>query len=93
MLFKLLGRHKRLKALFLGIANLISTILVEDFAWFANRYLVPLADDPKGNELMQFSGWTSMHLGAVDLGAFVIPNWYLVALLGNIGLLRSIQIA
>ena len=81
MSFKLLGRHKRIKALFLGIANLITAILVEDFAWFVNRYLVPLADDPKGRELMQFSDWTSMHLGAIDVGgSFVIPNWYLVAL-------------
>jgi hypothetical protein len=47
MSFNLLGRHKRLKALFLGIANLISAILVEDFAWFVDRYLVPLAGDPK----------------------------------------------
>jgi hypothetical protein len=80
MSFKLLGRHNRLKALLLGIANLISAILVEDFAWFANRYLVPLADDPKGHELMQYSDWTSIHLGAIDVGTFVIPNWYLVAL-------------
>lgn len=81
MSFKLLGRHKRRKAVFLGIANLIAAILIEDFAWFANRYLVPLADDPKGHLLMQFSDWTSIHLGAIDVGgSFVIPNWYLVAL-------------
>jgi hypothetical protein len=77
--FKLVGRHKRIKAVFLGIANLITAILVEDFAWFLNRYLVPLADDPKGHMLMQASDWTSMHLGAIDLGSFVIPNWYLIA--------------
>jgi hypothetical protein len=80
MSFKLLGRHNRVKALFLGIANLITAILVEDFAWFVNRYQVPLADDPKGHMLMQYSDWTSMHLGAINVGSFVIPNWYLIAL-------------
>ena len=79
MAFKLLGRHNRIKALMLGCANLITAILIEDFAWFVNRWLVPLADDPKGGMLMQFSDWTSMHLGAIDLGSFVIPNWYIVA--------------
>ena len=29
---------------------------------------------------MQFTDWTSMHLGALDVGSFVIPNWYLVAI-------------
>jgi hypothetical protein len=80
MSFKLLGRHKRLKALVLGIANLTTAILVEDFAWFVNRYLVPLSGDPKAHKLMQLSDWTSIHLGAIDLDSFVIPNWYLIAL-------------
>ena len=78
--FKLLGRHKRIKAAFIGIANLITAIVVEDFAWFANRWTVPLESDPKGGLLMQFSDWTSMHMGAIDLGSFVIPVWYLVAI-------------
>ncbi|MDP9016303.1 MAG: hypothetical protein M3M87_06060 [Thermoproteota archaeon] len=78
--FKLLGRHKRIKALMLGFANLIAAITIEDLAWFVNRALVPLADDPKGFRLMQFSDWTSMHLGAIDTGSFVIPNWYIVSL-------------
>lgn len=81
MAFKLLGRHKRIKALMLGIANLIAAFLIEDFAWFVNRWLVPLADDPKGGMLMQFSDWTSMHLGALDImGIFVIPYWYVIAI-------------
>lgn len=80
MLFKLLGRHRRLKAAFLGSANLIAAILVEDFAWFVNRYAVPLQSDPKGGQLMQASDWTSVHLGYIDLGSFVLPGWYLVAL-------------
>ena len=79
MLFKLLGRHKRVKALFLGIANLITAIVAEDFAWFVNRWAVPLESDPKGGMLMQASDWTSIHLGAIDLGSFVIPNWYIIA--------------
>ena len=78
--FKLLGRHKRIKALMLGFANLTAAITIEDLAWFVNRALVPLADDPKGFQLMQFSDWTSMHLGAIDMGSFVIPNWYIVSL-------------
>jgi len=78
--FKLLGRHKRIKALMLGFANLIAAITIEDLAWFVNRALVPLADDPKGFQLMQFSDWTSMHIGAIDAGSFVIPNWYIVSL-------------
>ena len=80
MAFKLLGRHRRIKALMLGFANLIAAITIEDLAWFVNRALVPLADDPKGFQLMQFSDWTSMHLGAIDTGSFVIPNWYIVSL-------------
>ena len=78
--FKLLGKHKRIKALMLGFANLIAAITIEDLAWFVNRALVPLSDDPKGFQLMQFSDWTSMHLGAIDMGSFVIPNWYIVSL-------------
>ena len=80
MLFKLLGRHKRIKAAFIGVANLITAILVEDFAWFANRWTVPLESDPKGGLLMQSSDWTSIHMGAIDLGVFVIPVWYLLAI-------------
>ena len=60
MAFKLFGRHKRIKALMLGFANLITAITIEDLAWFVNRSLVPLADDPKGGRTMQFSDWTSM---------------------------------
>lgn len=80
MAFRLFGRHKRIKALMLGFANLITAITIEDLAWFVNRSLVPLADDPKGWQLMQFSDWTSMHVGAVDVGSFVIPNWYIISL-------------
>lgn len=80
MTFRLLGRHKRGKAFLLGCANLVTAITVEDFAWFANRALVPLASDPKGGLLMQASDWTSMHVGAIDLGgSFVIPVWYVIA--------------
>ena len=80
MLFKLLGRHKRIKAAFIGFANLITAIVVEDFAWFVNRWAVPLESDPKGGLLMQSTDWTSVHLGAIDFGSFVLPTWYLVAI-------------
>jgi hypothetical protein len=80
MTFKLFGGRKRRKAFLLGCANLISAVLVEDFAWFVNRWLVPLQDDPKAGQLMQFTDWTSMHLGAIEISRFVIPNWYLIAI-------------
>ena len=80
MLFKLLGRHKRIKAAFIGVANLVTAIVVEDFAWFLNRWTVPLESDPKGGLLMQSTDWTSLHLGAIDFGSFVLPAWYLLAI-------------
>jgi hypothetical protein len=80
MTFKLFGKHKRIKAAYLGFANLLTAITVEDFAWFVNRWTVPLQSDPKGGLLMQASDWSSIHLGAIDLGSFVIPNWYLIAI-------------
>lgn len=54
MTLKVFGRNKRRKALFLGFATLITAIVVEDFAWFVNRWLVPLESDPKGGQLMQY---------------------------------------
>jgi hypothetical protein len=81
MTFKLFGNKKRRKAFFLGCANLITAITIEDFAWFVNRWLVPLSNDPKGGQLMQTTDWTSMHLGALKLvNSFVIPYWYLIAI-------------
>jgi hypothetical protein len=81
MTFKLLGKRKRRKAFFLGCANLITAITVEDFAWFVNRWLVPLANDPNAGKLMQPSDWTSIHLGALAISSsFVVPYWYLIAI-------------
>ena len=81
MTFKLFGKRKRRKAFFLGCANLITAITVEDFAWFVNRWLVPLASDPKGGQLMQATDWTSMHSVAIKLAnSFVMPYWYLIAI-------------
>jgi hypothetical protein len=28
---------------------------------------------------MQASDWTSIHMGAIDAGSFVVPVWYLIA--------------
>ena len=70
------GKNKRSKAPFLGFAILITAIVVEDFAWFVNRWLAPLESDPHGGQLMQYSDWTSNHVGAIDVGNFVIPVWY-----------------
>lgn len=81
MTVKLFGAHSRRKAILLGFANLVTAITVEDFAWFLNRWFVPLSTDPKGGKLMQFSDWTSIHVGAIDTGmGFVIPVWYLIAI-------------
>jgi hypothetical protein len=81
MTFRLFGKKKRRKAFFLGCANLITAITVEDFAWFVNRWLIPLKDDPKGGQLMQPTDWTSIHFGALDVvNSFVIPYWYLIAI-------------
>jgi hypothetical protein len=60
--------------------SIIAAIVVEDLAWFVNRLLVPLDTDPKGGQLMQYSDWTSMHIGAIDVGNFVVPIWYLFAI-------------
>ena len=80
MTLKVFGKNKRSKALFLGFATLITAIVVEDFAWFVNRWLAPLESDPHGGQLMQYSDWTSKHIGAIDVGNFVIPVWYLLAI-------------
>jgi hypothetical protein len=48
-------KEKKEEAIFLGFANQVTAITVEDFTWFVNRWLVSLEDDPKGEQLMQFS--------------------------------------
>jgi hypothetical protein len=53
---------KEEEAIFLGFANLVTAITVEDFAWFVNRWLVSLEDDPKGEQLMQFSEYNNEEL-------------------------------
>jgi hypothetical protein len=35
--FNILGRHERRKAASLGVANIITALLVEDFTWFLYR--------------------------------------------------------
>jgi len=37
MTISLFGKGKRLNAVTLGLANLITAIMIEDFAWFVNR--------------------------------------------------------
>ena len=76
----MLHRRKRKKGLFLGCANLLAAITVEDFAWFVHKSALSLQDDPKGGTLVQFSDWTSMHLGALDAGSFVVPSCYIIAI-------------
>ena len=76
--FNILGRHERSKAASLGIANVISAMLVEDFTWFFYRWWLPLDNDPKRSMLMQASDWTTKSVGSTLiihtnlLGNFVI---------------------
>jgi hypothetical protein len=84
--FNILGRHERRKAASLGVANVISAMLVEDFTWFFYRWWLPLDTDPKKGLLMQASDWTTKSLGHVQIphvnpfGSFVIPYWYIIAI-------------
>ena len=73
MKFRLFGKGRRMKAFLLGCANLITAIVVEDFAWFANRAVLPLEDDPKAGQLMQFSERNNLELIQL-IGAWSIPN-------------------
>jgi hypothetical protein len=83
--FNILERHERRKAASLGVASVISAILVEDFAWFIFRWWLPLDNDPKRGLLMQPSDWTAHNIGGLiiskssSFGGLVIPYWYLIA--------------
>jgi hypothetical protein len=79
--FKLFGKRQRKKAFFLGCANLLAAITVEDLHGLYINQLLPLQDDPKGGPLMQFFDWTSMHLGALDAESSVVPCWYVIAII------------
>jgi len=87
--FNILGRHERRKAASLGVANIITALLVEDFTWFLYRWWLPLDNDPKKGLLMQASDWTTKSLGylsipsACDKGycsSLGIPIWYIMQL-------------
>jgi hypothetical protein len=56
--FNILGRHERRKAASLGVANIITALLAEDFTWFLYRWWLPLDNDPQKGLLMQASDWT-----------------------------------
>lgn len=84
--FNILGRHERRKAAALGLANVISAMLVEDFTWFFYRWWLPLDNDPKKGLLIQASDWTTKSLGSLPVphihpfGNFVIPYWYIISI-------------
>ena len=85
--FNILGRHERRKSASLGIANVLTAILVEDFTWFFYRWWLPLDNDPKKGLLMQASDWTAKNVGSLEMpqvsswvGSFVIPNWYIIVI-------------
>ena len=84
--FNVLGRHERRKATSLGVANVLSAILVEDFTWFFCRWWLPLDNDPKKGLLMQASDWTTKNLGGLHIphigqfNSLVIPYWYIIAI-------------
>ena len=85
--FNILGRHERRKAASLGVANVLSAILVEDFTWFFYRWWLPLDNDPKKGLLIQISDWTTRNIGALHVphtdlfGNFVIPYWYVIVII------------
>jgi hypothetical protein len=84
--FNILGRHERRKAAALGVANVISAMLIEDFTWFFYRWWLPLDNDPKKGLLMQASDWTTKSLGFLPVphinpfGNLVIPYWYIISI-------------
>ena len=84
--FNILGRHQRSKAAALGVANVISALLIEDFTWFFYRWWLPLDNNPKKGLLMQASDWTTKSLGSLHIphinpfGSFVIPYWYIISI-------------
>lgn len=83
--FNILEKHERRKAATLGVANVISAILIEDFVWFIFRCWLPLDNDSKRGLLMQASDWTTQNMGGLiipkstSFNGFVIPYWYLIA--------------
>lgn len=85
--FNILGRHRRRKTLSLGLAGVVTALLVEDFSWFFYRWWLPLDSDPQKGLLMQASDWTVRTLGGVQLQLpapfynIVLPYWYLIALM------------
>jgi hypothetical protein len=81
--FNIPDRHERRKAASLGVANIITALLVEDFTWFLYRSCLPLDNDPKKGLLMQASDWTTKSLGYISIphSSFVIPYWYIIAII------------
>jgi hypothetical protein len=65
--FNILGGHERRRAASLGVANIISAIMVEDFSWFFYRWWLPLDNDPKKGFLMQASDWTTKNSGYISI--------------------------
>ena len=82
--FNILGRHERRKSASLGVASVISAILVEDFAWFFFRWGLPLNNDPKRGMLMQVGLDNTHNIG----GLTILSHLHLVVvLLYHIGIL------
>jgi hypothetical protein len=53
--FNILRRHRRRKTLSVGIAGVLTGLLVEDFSWFFYRWWLPIDTDPQKGLLMQAS--------------------------------------
>jgi hypothetical protein len=85
--FNILGRHRRRKTLSLGIAGVLAALVAEDFSWFFYRWWLPIDTDAQKGLLMQALDWSVKTLGGIQLHGmsalhtFVIPYWYLIALL------------
>ncbi|MGC2573195.1 MAG: hypothetical protein WA364_16910 [Candidatus Nitrosopolaris sp.] len=75
------------KAAALGVANVITAMLVEDFTWFFYRWWLPLDNDPKKGLLIHTSDWTTKSLGSLPVphiypfGSFVIRYWYIISII------------
>jgi hypothetical protein len=75
----MLERHERRKAASLGVTNVISAILVEDFVWFIFRWWLPLDNDPKRGLLMQTSDWTTHNMGGLIIQKSSSFNGFVIA--------------
>ena len=79
--FNILGRHERRKAASLGVANIITALLVEDFTWFLYRWWLPLDNDPKKDLLMQTGQQKVWVIYLYHIQVYLVALLYLIGTL------------